>query len=99
MVVQREIKDKFLPVEKFAELYGAKLIINNKKYLIFLDEIKELLNSYILVVKPEDVNWKDFDDMARMVASYESAFPMCSKEKFNYNELKCKEYEGLLIFI
>ncbi|BFI75773.1 DEAD/DEAH box helicase [Sulfurisphaera ohwakuensis] len=99
VVVQREVKDKFLLVEKFAKLYGAKLIINNKKDLIFLDEIKELLNSYILVVKPEDVNWKDFDDMARMIASYESAFPMCNKEEFDFNELKCKEYEGLLIFI
>ncbi|QIW22849.1 DEAD/DEAH box helicase [Sulfolobus sp. S-194] len=103
VLVQREVKDehKFLPVEKFSKLYFPRLVINNRNNLIKLDDVKDLKNSYVLVIKHEDVNWKDFDEMARIVASYESAFPMCNKENrsFDPQKLRCITYDGLLVFI
>jgi len=96
-VIIEDIPGEFEPYEKFHRIANPKIIIN-KGGSISLKQVSGIEDSYVITLTkmPE---WKKFDEMARLVATYESALPACLDKNFNYRELRCKKIDALLLFI
>jgi len=96
-VVIEDIPGEFEHYEKFHRIANPKIIIN-KGASISLSQISGIQDSYVITLTkmPE---WKNFNEMARLVATYESALPACLDNNFNYDKLRCDKIDALLLFI
>lgn len=100
--VEKIPPNKFYPFTVFDQV--SRPLININGQLLRLNTIKGLEDSYVLVVTEEDMKglWEEFDEMARLVASYASAFVACDKKNRRINnrkEYECSRIDALLLFI
>ena len=97
VVVESLPKESFIPYEKFHDK-AIPIIKINKEGSISLGKISGIEDSYVIVIHkmPE---WKKFDEMARLVSTYESALPACLDKNFDYRNNNCRKIDALLLFI
>ncbi|QXJ32101.1 DEAD/DEAH box helicase [Saccharolobus shibatae] len=96
-------ENKFHPFLEFDQI--SKPLININGLVLRLNVIKGLEDSYVLILTEEDMKglWDDFNETARLVASYASAFIACKKKNRRINnnkkEYECTRVDALLLFI
>ncbi|QGA53944.1 DEAD/DEAH box helicase [Sulfolobus sp. E5-1-F] len=95
-------QNKFYSFLEFDQI--SKPLININGLTLRLNVIKGLEDSYVLIITEDDMKglWDDFYEMARLVASYASAFVSCYKKNRRINnrqEYECDSVDALLLFI
>ena len=89
---ESKVRCGFMPFEEFAREVNPTVILARQKVGVKLKEMKEFRDSYVVVLTRECVDWEDFGEMARLVATYENAMPIYSSGNPN-------KVIGLALFI
>lgn len=90
-----EFKDldcSFITFEEFKKRFAPRLILKKQGYSVQMSKMKEFQNSYVIILKENCVNWQDFQEMAKLVSTYENAIPV-------YKDDDMDVVIGLAIFI
>jgi CRISPR-associated endonuclease/helicase Cas3 len=97
-IILRKSKDfeksecAFMHFSEFNESFGPRLELTRQKSSLLMGGMKEFQDSYVVLLKSDCVNWKDFTEMAKLISTYESAIPI-------YKNDKMKVAVGLALFI
>jgi len=90
--------EEFESYDKFHRETNPKIIVNRGEGTTSLRYISGIQDSYVITLTkmPE---WKNFDEMARLISTYESALPACLDNHFDSNKRRCGKIDALLLFI
>ena len=86
------VKCSFMPFSEFNESLRPRLVLRRQNYSVQMGGMKEFQDSYVVILTRDCVNWENFTEMARLVATYESAIPI-------YKDDDMKVAVGLALFI
>lgn len=86
------VKCSFMPFSEFNESLRPRLVLRRQNYSVLMGGMKEFQDSYVVILTRDCVNWENFTEMARLVATYESAIPI-------YKDDDMKVAVGLALFI
>jgi len=98
VVMEGMPSEEFEQYNRFHRETNPRIIINRRKGVISLIKIGEIEESYVITIT-EMPEWDNFDEMARLVSTYESALPACLDKNFDYSELRCEKVDALLLFV
>ncbi|MCQ4448391.1 MAG: DEAD/DEAH box helicase [Sulfolobales archaeon] len=86
------VKCSFMHFSEFNESLRPRLVLRRQNYSVLMGGMKEFQDSYVVILTRDCVNWENFTEMARLVATYESAIPI-------YKDDDMKVAVGLALFI
>jgi len=96
LLIKGEVKEgRLVSLDEVIRTHSPRIVLPKQNFQTYMKFLKIIGNPYIIFLDKSSLGWNNFDDMVRLVSSYESALPVCKDTEKG----TCDKYNYLALFI